>query len=71
VVTEYGNQNYSQAESLAAEAYLENFEYIEAPLAELDESMMQTTEVMIREELRQLIQDRAPLEEILSTALQL
>ena len=64
VVTEYGNQNYSQAESLATEAYLENYEYIEAPLAEIDESLMLTTEVMLREELRQLIQDRVPLEQL-------
>jgi hypothetical protein len=64
VVTEYSNQNFNQAESLATEAYLENYEYIEAPLAELDETLMENTEVMLREELRQLIQDRAPLEEI-------
>lgn len=64
VVTEYGNQNYNQAEALATEAYLENYEYIEAPLAESDETLMENTEVMLREELRQLIQDRAPLEEI-------
>lgn len=64
VVTEYGNQNYNQAEALATEAYLENYEYIEAPLAESDETLMENIEVMLREELRQLIQDRAPLEEI-------
>ena len=40
VVTAYDNQDYSQAESLAVEAYLENYEYIEAPLAEIDESLM-------------------------------
>jgi len=64
VITAYSNQNYSQAESLATEAYLENYEYIEAPLADLDKSLMETTEVMLREELRQQIQDRVPLEEI-------
>jgi hypothetical protein len=64
VVTEYGNQNYNQAEALATEAYLENYEYIEAPLAESDETLMENIEVMLREELRQLIQDRSPLEEI-------
>ena len=64
VITAYSNQNYSQAKSLATEAYLENYEYIEAPLADLDKSLMETTEVMLREELRQQIQDRVPLEEI-------
>jgi hypothetical protein len=64
VVTSYSNQNYSQAESLATEAYLENYEYIEAPLADVDRSLMEATEVMLREELRQQIQDRVPLQEI-------
>jgi hypothetical protein len=63
-VTAYGNQNYSQAESLDIEAYLENFEYIEAPLADLDSSLMEDIEMMLREELRQQIQDRVPLQEI-------
>jgi len=64
VVTAYDNQDYSQAESLAIEAYLENYEYIEAPLAEIDESLMLNTEVIMREELRQLIQDRVPVEQL-------
>jgi hypothetical protein len=64
VTTAYGNQNYSQAESLATEAYLDNYEYIEAPLADLDKSLMESTEVMLREDLRQQIQDRVPLQEI-------
>lgn len=64
VVTAYGNQNYSQAESLATEAYLENYEYIEAPLADLDNSLTDNIEVMLREDLRQQIQDGVPLQEI-------
>jgi hypothetical protein len=63
-ITEYDRQNYSQAESLATKAYLENYEYIEAPLAKENQTLMETTEVMLREELRQLIQDRAPSQEI-------
>jgi hypothetical protein len=31
-------------------------EFIEAPLAEKDEALMENTEVMLREQLRQLIQ---------------
>lgn len=64
VVTAYSNQNYSQAESLATEAYLENYEYIEAPLEDLDSSLMENIEMMLREELRQQIQDKVPLKEI-------
>jgi len=43
---------------------LENYEYIEAPLAEIDKSVMLKTEVMMREELRQQIQDRVPVEQL-------
>jgi small-conductance mechanosensitive channel len=64
VVTAYSSQNYSQAESLATEAYLENYEYIEAPLSDLDNSLTENTELMLREELRQQIQDKVPLQEI-------
>jgi hypothetical protein len=63
-ITEYDNQNYSEAESLATEAYLENYEYIEDPLAEKNQTLMETTELMLREELRQLVQDRVPSQEI-------
>ncbi len=63
-VQEYSNQNYSGAEALATEAYLDNYEYVEAPLAEKDRTLMETTEVMMREELRQLIGEKVPVEEI-------
>lgn len=63
-ITEYDSQNYSEAESLVTEAYLENYEYIEAPLAEKNQTLMETTELMLREELRQLVQDRVPSQEI-------
>jgi gas vesicle protein len=48
-ITEYDNQNYSEAESLATEAYLENYEYIEDPLAEKNQTLMETTELMLIE----------------------
>jgi biopolymer transport protein ExbB/TolQ len=60
----YKNQDYSEAETLAIQAYLDNYEFIEAPLAEQNQTLMETTEVMLREELRQLIQDKASLGEI-------
>ncbi|HEX7033210.1 MAG TPA: hypothetical protein VF172_09440 [Nitrososphaera sp.] len=64
LLTAYQSQNYQEAESIAIEAYLENYEYIEAPIAEHDEELMEQTEVMLREELRQMIADRVPAEEI-------
>jgi hypothetical protein len=60
----YENQDYSEAETLAIQAYLDNYEFIEAPLAEQNQTLMETTELMLREELRQLIQNKASLQEI-------
>ena len=64
VLSEYQSQNYEEAESIAIEAYLENYEYVEAPIAQHDEELMEETEIMLREELRQMINDRVPLEQI-------
>lgn len=60
----YENQNYDQADTLAIQAYLDNYEFIEAPLAEQNRTLMETTELMLREDLRRLIQTHAPIEEI-------
>jgi hypothetical protein len=61
---EYKNQNYDQADALAIQAYLDNYEFVEAPLAEQNRTLMETTELMLREDLRQLIQTHVPIEEI-------
>jgi hypothetical protein len=63
-VEAYRQQNYAEAEALATTAYIDNFEFIEAPLAEKDEALMENTEVMLREQLRQLIQNKVSAEEI-------
>ncbi len=47
-------------------AYLDNYEYIEASLAEKDKPLMETMEIMMREELRQMILDGVPNEELVS-----
>ncbi|MGH9975368.1 MAG: hypothetical protein ACRD8Z_05965 [Nitrososphaeraceae archaeon] len=60
----YESQNYEQADTLAIQAYLDNYEFIEAPLAEQNRTLMETTELMLREDLRQLMQSQAPIEEI-------
>ena len=64
LIAAYGSQDYQGAESIATEAYLENYEYIEAPLAQRDQQLMEQTEVMLREDLRQMITDRVPIEQV-------
>jgi hypothetical protein len=65
-IGEYNNQNYTGAEELATSAYLDNYEFVEASLAEKDRPLMESTEIMMREELRQMIVDRVPNEELVS-----
>jgi hypothetical protein len=64
LIAAYGSQDYQGAESIAIEAYLENYEYIEASIAQRDQQLMEQTEVMLREELRQMIMDRVPIEQV-------
>lgn len=54
-IMEYQNKNFSGSSALIEEAYLENYEFIEAPLAEQNETLMEETEVMLREQLRDLV----------------
>lgn len=56
-IVEYQNKNFSGASALVEEAYLENYEFIEAPLAEQDETLMEETELMLREQLRDLVKN--------------
>jgi hypothetical protein len=64
LLSAYQSQNYEEAESIAIEAYLENYEYVEAPIAQHDQQLMEETEVMLREELRQMINDSVPVEQL-------
>jgi hypothetical protein len=64
LLSAYQSQNYEEAENIAIEAYLENYEYVEAPIAQHDQQLMEETEVMLREELRQMINDRVPVEQL-------
>ena len=43
---------------------IENSEYIEDPLKELNKDLMEETEVMIREDFASAIEDKKPLDEI-------
>ena len=58
------NSDYQNAETLVIEAYLDNFEFLEPEIAKHDESLMKDTEVLLREQLRNLIQGKANIEDI-------
>ncbi len=64
ILEEYKAQNYIGAEELATVAYLENYEYVEAPLAEKNEELMEETEIMLREDLSTAIEEKAPVEQV-------
>jgi len=49
------SNDYSTAEELAIEAYLENFEYLESDIKKVDESLLNTLEIDMRENLRKMI----------------
>jgi hypothetical protein len=63
-ITELNAGNNTGASELVDIAYIDNYEYIEAPLEELDSELMEETEVMIREDLASAIEDEKPLGEI-------
>ena len=62
---EYSNGDTDLALSLATKAYLDNFEFLEAPLIELDQKeLSEEVEVMLREELRSMIKSGEPSSKI-------
>src|SRR5215211_2577969 len=63
-ITELNKGNYTGASELVDIAYIDNYEYIEDPLKELDQDLMEETEVMIREDLSSAIEDKKALNEI-------
>ena len=63
-ITELNTGNYTGASKLVDIAYIDNYEYIEDPLKELDNDLMEETEVMIREDFARAIENKKPLNEI-------
>ncbi len=55
-ITEVQKGNYTGASELVYIAYIDNFEYIEDPLKELDKDLMEEAEVMIREDFAGVIE---------------
>src|SRR5918997_3362885 len=64
VISEVNNGNYEQADQYAVSAYLDNYEYLEAPIEKHDPDLMLTIEEEMREELRRMIEAREPAESI-------
>jgi hypothetical protein len=63
-ITELNAGNYTGASELVDIAYIDNYEYIEDPLKELDKDLMEETEIMIREDFASAIEAKKPIEEI-------
>ena len=64
VISEVNNGNYDQADQYAISAYLDNYEYLEAPIEKHDPNLMVSIEEEMREELRRMIQARESVESL-------
>jgi high-affinity iron transporter len=64
VISEVNNGNYEQADQYAISAYLDNYEYLEAPIEKHDPNLMLTIEEEMREELRSMIEARESADSI-------
>jgi high-affinity iron transporter len=62
-ITSVNTGDYESADAAAIKAYLDNYEYLEAPIEKHDADLMLDIEVEMREELRQMImEERSPQE---------
>jgi hypothetical protein len=59
-LTEFHNENFTGSSALAEEAYLENYEFIKASLAEQDVNLMEEIEIMLRGQLRDQVKGSDP-----------
>ena len=56
------NNDYKKADKHAMSAYLDNYEYLEAPIEKIDPTLMVDIEIDMREDLRKLIKNNEKLE---------
>lgn len=62
---EYHKGNTTGAEELVIRAYLDNFEYVEAPLEQKgQQKLKEEIEIMMRDDLRTLIKEKVSIQEI-------
>jgi len=60
----YAAGDQDTALSLATKAYLDNFEYLEGPIKKSNPELVDELETMMREELRDMINNDAPVSEV-------
>jgi predicted secreted protein with PEFG-CTERM motif len=60
----YAEGDNDTALSLATKAYLDNFEYLEGPIKESNPELVEELETMMREELRDMINNDVPVSEV-------
>jgi high-affinity iron transporter len=61
---EIENGNYAKAEEHVIAAYLDNFEYLEAPIEAVDADLMHRLEINMREELRAMVKEKRSYDDI-------
>ena len=64
LISAYKIQNYTGAENIAIDTYLNNFEKLEGPISTHDQQLMVQTELLLREQLRQAVQSKVPIEQV-------
>ena len=64
VKTSYAQGDKDTSLSLATKAYLDNFEYLEAPISKTDPALVKELETMMRLELRDKINNNVPASEV-------
>lgn len=63
VTVSVNDSEYEAADAAAIKAYLDNYEYLEAPIERHDPDLMRDIEIEMREELRQMLrEERSPQE---------
>ena len=65
-LSEIKDGNYEKAEEHVIAAYLDNFEYLEADIGKVDENLLHTMELNMREKLRTMVQEKKSFDEIQS-----
>ncbi|MDN5847115.1 MAG: hypothetical protein L0H53_12680 [Candidatus Nitrosocosmicus sp.] len=59
---QYAAQDFVGAVETVRTAYIDHYEYLEGPLAALNPGLMESTELLIREDLTTAMEDREPVE---------
>ena len=60
MIENHKTQNYTEAEELATRAYLDNFDSLNQISAKHDQKLVEDTEVLLRQELRQRKKTKNP-----------